>query len=236
MGYAVSTSAGTVADRVVDFLKRAGESTPREIQDALDVHQTELPKALEVAIREGAIVKRKDERFGRVTYCLGPSADVWKPLRTKYRGPLPRLEAHGNPVDPDPQQNSAATTQSSLATSVLSSEATQPAVVCNTGSAESGHSDELLPRDDGAVVSQASSEGTPPATLQPADWAPGAAKSVADNDAVSAPCDDVRFAIGESGIVAIEYAGGNGALLLKPDHIRRLSKFLRATEALWGGA
>ncbi len=62
MGYAVSTSAGTVADRVVDFLKRAGESTPREIQDALDVHQTELPKALEVAIREGAIVKRKDER------------------------------------------------------------------------------------------------------------------------------------------------------------------------------
>lgn len=220
----------TVADRVIEWCKRAGESTPKELETALGIKQTELAKACEVALREGALVKRAHPRFKCVTYAIGPNADCWKPLRSARKAPLPRPEHVGKQIEA--AKNSAWHVPPNAAPCDAAPR-TKPEVVDNPGSL-GGASSRITPRRDEAVAIAQQSE-TPPATLQPADLAPGAAKSGVGDDTQEGEAivaKTVGLAITDAGKLSITI-NDEHVFVLDPALTQRVGGFFGKTEGVW---
>lgn len=219
----------TVADRVIEWCKRAGESTPKELETALGIKQPELGKACEVALREGALVKRAHPRFKYVTYAIGPNADCWKPLRSARKTPLPRPEHVGKQIE----AKNSGTHALPNAARCDGAPQTKPEVVNNPGSL-GGASSRITPRQDEAVASAQQSE-TPPATLLPVDLAPGAAKSGAGDDTQAGEAivaKTVAMAITDDGKASIT-VNDEHVFVLDVALTRRVGGFFGKTEGIW---
>lgn len=85
----------TRAEQVIEFLRKHGSATPREIEMATGIQTKNLPTCIEMALLAGAIDKQVDpvkQHAGRacVRYALGLGADKFAPA-----GKPRDLTAHG---------------------------------------------------------------------------------------------------------------------------------------------
>ena len=220
----------TAAERAIDYIKRAGSSTPRELEDMLGLAQKDQYAYFRHAIEVGALVKHKDA-LGRVAYCLGPSVDVFNPLRTRKEKPQRPAEHVGKQIE---AKNSGAHALP-IAAQCDGAPQTQPEVVNNPGSL-GGASSRITPRQDEAVAVAQPSE-TPPATLQPVDLAPGAAKSGAGDDTQAGEAivaKTVAMAITDDGKASIT-VNDEHVFVLDPGLARKVGAFFGKTEGIWRG-
>ena len=221
----------TAAERAIDYIKRAGSSTPRELEDMLGLAQKDQYAYFRHAIEVGALVKHKDA-LGRIAYCLGPSVDVFNPLRTRKEKPLRPAEHVGKQIEAEKKSGAHALP---IAAQCDGAPQTKPEVVNNPGSL-GGASSRITPRQDEAVASAQQSE-TPPATLLPVDLAPGAAKSGAGDDTQESEAivaKTVAMAITDTGTMSVT-VNDEHVFVLDPCLARKVGAFFGKTEGIWRG-